>query len=253
MSKVKLTLKIPQSLADITLGQYQEYLKVLDGLREGKKPEEELSEGELEFLNKKSLQIFCGVDLKEAYDLPLKIFMFALEQIQICFSEETPLIREFVFKDDRGVEQRMGFIPNLEEMTFGEYVDLDSFVVDWQQCHKAMAVLFRRKTDISNSLYRIDKYRGQETLDWYAEAMKNMPVNIALGALLFFYRLGTKLAVAMTNFLEASLARSSQSSDNSQKDGDGIRALLHSSKLLQTDMKETANLMRFQRFHSVLH
>jgi len=89
MSKIKLELRIPASLQDITLGQYQEYLKVLDTLKKDKKEDEELTKGEIEFLNKKTLQIFCGIDLKEAYKIPLSAFMVALEQVQNCFSEET--------------------------------------------------------------------------------------------------------------------------------------------------------------------
>ena len=40
----------------------------------------------------------------------------------------------------RGVEY--GFIPNLDDMSFGEYVDLDTYIGDWQNIHRAMAVLY---------------------------------------------------------------------------------------------------------------
>ena len=247
MSKIKLTLKIPGSLADITLGQYQDYLKVLNGLKKDKKEDEEFTDGEIEFLNKKTLQIFCGVELKDAYKLPLSAFMVALEAVQSCFSEETPLIKEFIFKDSEGVEQQMGFIPKLDEMTFGEYVDLDSFISDWSNMHKAMAILFRRKTMVSKQLYLIADYEGAETIETYSEAMKEMPVNIAMGALVFFYRIGMKLADGMMNYLENHKDLSKQFRDSLPNGGVGIRHLLHS------QMETSLNLMKYQRFHSVKH
>ena len=244
MSKIKIQLRIPGSLKDITLGQYQEYLKILQGLRKDKEDDGELTDGEIEFLNKKTLQIFCNVELKDTYNLPLSAFMVALEQVQACFSEETPLVREFIFKDSEGTEQQMGFIPKLDDMTFGEYVDLDSFIGDWENMHKAMAVLFRRKTMVSKQLYQIADYTD-ETVEQYAEAMKEMPVNIAMGAVVFFYRLGMKLADGMMSYLETHKELGKQFRDSLPNGGVGIRALLLS------QMETSLNLMKYQRFHSV--
>lgn len=244
MSKVKLTLKIPKTLSDITLGQYQEYMKILSDLQKDKKEGEEMTDGEIEWLNKKTLQIFCGVELKETYKLPLSAFMVALEQVQRCFQEETPLVRTFIFRDSEGVEQEMGFIPDLEDMTFGEYVDLDSFISDWGKMHKAMAVLFRPKRMISGKLYKVAEY-DEKLLEAYSDAMKDMPVNIALGALVFFYRLGMKLTEGMMNYLQSRPEMSSQFRDSLPNGGVGIPHLLRS--LMETSL----NSMRFQRFHSV--
>ena len=54
MSRVKLSLTIPNRLSDITLEQYQKYAKVLEGIdKEG--------EDASDFLNLKALEIFCGL------------------------------------------------------------------------------------------------------------------------------------------------------------------------------------------------
>ena len=245
MSKIRIELSIPRSLADITLGQYQEYLKILQGLRKDKKDEDELTEGEVEFLNKKCLQIFCNVELKDSYKLPLNAFMVGLEAVQTCFAEETPLIKEFIFKDSEGITQEMGFIPRLDEMTFGEYVDLDTYIGDWANMHKAMAILFRPKRIISKKRYKVAEYEGEETLNAYADAMKEMPVNIAIGAVVFFYRLGMKLASGTMSYLENHKELSADYKSLLPEDGDGIRASLHS------QMEILLNSMRCQRFHSV--
>lgn len=245
MTKIKLKLTIPRTLSDITLGQYQDYMKVVDEVKKGKKEDETLSSGEIEWLNKKTLQIFCGVELKETYNIPLTAFMAALEQVERCFSENTPLVREWVIRDSNGVEQAMGFIPNLEKMTFGEYVDLDGMLGDWSQMHNAMAILYRPIRYKSKELYRVEEYKGKETLDTYGDVMKLMPVNIALGAVVFFYRLGAKLLDATMSYLENQPEVSSHFKETLPNGGDGIRASLR----LQT--ATLLNLMRFQRFHSV--
>lgn len=237
MSKIKLELTIPRTLSDITLGQYQEYMKVVETNKD--------DENAAEFLNKKALQIFCGVDLKDSYGLPLKTFMVALEQIEKCFKEETPLVRHWKIRDVNGVEQGMGFIPNLEEMSYGEYVDLDGFITDWTQMHKALAILYRRIDRKSNDYYSIAPYKGKETIEAYADVMKQTPVNIALGAVVFFYRLGMKLSEGMTSYLQNHPELSSRFNASLPNDGVGIQAWLrlHRETLL--------DLMRSQRFHSI--
>jgi len=183
MSIVELQLKVPQRLSGIKLRQYQEYLKVQQKLEEGEESEN--------FLNSKCIQIFCGVTLKESYNLPVKMFNGVLKKISDCFEEETPLIRKFTMTGTDGASIDFGFIPDLENMTFGEYVDLDNFISDWDNMHKAMAVLYRPITFEKNDKYLIEEYKGN---DMYWEIMKDAPVNVALGAMVFFYRLGKKLA-----------------------------------------------------------
>jgi hypothetical protein len=39
-----------------------------------------------------------------------------------------------------GVTLEFGMIPELDKMTFGEYIDLESYITDWDNMHKAMAV-----------------------------------------------------------------------------------------------------------------
>ena len=67
MSKVKLQIRVPASLSDITLEQYQKYVKVLDSI-------DKEAEEAMDFLNLKALDIFCGLELKESYKLPISTF-----------------------------------------------------------------------------------------------------------------------------------------------------------------------------------
>ena len=60
-----------------------------------------------------------------------------------------------------GVEY--GFIPVLDDMTLGEYVDLDENFTDWDKMHKAMSVLFRPIKLKKGDRYQIEEYDG---MDW---------------------------------------------------------------------------------------
>ena len=53
MKEVQIELSVPTALSDITLGQYQKYLKVL-----------EENEGADDFLALKTIEIFCKISLK---------------------------------------------------------------------------------------------------------------------------------------------------------------------------------------------
>ena len=185
MSKtVTLELSIPQRLADIKLEQYQKYIKVLDGI-------DKEAEEAADFINLKALEIFCGLQLKESYKLPMKSFEAVLEAIANCLQEPTPLVKRFWFRGSNGTEVEFGMIPDLNNISFGEYIDLDRYISDWAQMHKAMAILFRPITAKKGEFYEIEEYEGS---DKYAGYMLHMPANVAIGALVFFYRLGMKLS-----------------------------------------------------------
>jgi hypothetical protein len=233
MAIVELELRVPQKLKAIKLRQYQEYLKI--------QKENEDVEDNGNFLNSKCIQIFCGLTLKESYNLPVKMFDGVLQQIGRCFEEDTPLIKEFSMTGSNDVEVSFGMIPALDEMTFGEYVDLESFISDWSNMHKAMAVLYRPITFNKNGKYLIEDYDGS---DKYWEVMKDAPVNVALGAMVFFYRLGKKLSKYTMDYLQhqQTLQDSKQDKDL-EKSGDGISQFTH---LLEEKYQE---LMKLQRFH----
>jgi len=233
MAIVELELRVPQKLQAIKLKQYQEYLKI--------QKENEDVEDNGNFLNSKCIQIFCGLTLKESYNLPVKMFDGVLQQIGKCFEEPTPLIKEFSMTGSNDVEVSFGMIPSLDEMTFGEYVDLESFMSDWSNMHKAMAVLYRPITFNKNGKYLIEDYDGS---DKYWEVMKDAPVNVALGAMVFFYRLGKKLSKYTMDYLQhqQTLQDSKQDKDL-EKSGDGISQFTH---LLEEKYQE---LIKLQKFH----
>ena len=228
MSK-KFTLEVPKDLSAITLQQYQKYLKIMDG-------KEEMED--LEFMNLKVLEIFCGVTMKEAYNLPLSEFSFIINHIVNIFKESTPLQRDFTLTDPNGDSVTFGFIPKLDDITLGEFVDLDNYIGDWNQMHKAMSVLYRPITFRKKDLYLIEEYKGT---DKYAEIMKDSPVNVALGAIVFFYRLGNVLSTYLADSLTKQLMEDQELINHSETNGGGINQYMQSLKEISQNLKKLQN------------
>ena len=216
---MKLEINVPDSLSEITLGQYQKFVKLYSG---------EVTE---EFLALKMLEIFCGVKLSEAYQMRFKDVDGVVELLTTILNEKPQLVQRFKLGD---VEY--GFIPNLDDMSFGEYVDLDTYIGDWQNIHRAMAVLYRPIKDKRGNRYNIVPY---EVVD--AEVYKNMPLDAAISSLLFFYRLGIDLSRAMTNYLEEDKESRLVQYLNSEKSGDGINQYTHLLKGILDDLNISLN------------
>jgi hypothetical protein len=198
--KVKIT--IPTSLSEIKLSQYQKFVKIADENEEGK------------FLNQKLVQIFCNVDLNIVAKMKQKDLSFAVTTITELFNKIPELVTKFTLN---GTE--FGFIPNLNDMSSGEYMDLDGYIVDWEDSHKSMAVLYRPIKQRLGSKYLIEDYEGS---DKFANEMLDAPMDVVLSSKVFFWTLGRELLKSTMDFLEESKPMSSVNKHNLEKDGVGI-------------------------------
>ena len=180
---MKLKITVPNKLSEINLLQYQKFLSIAKDNEDS------------EFLHQKMVQIFCGIDLKEVAQIKYKDVAEITTTISTMFNVNHKHIPTFKLG---GIE--FGFIPNLDEMTFGEYTDLDTYITDWDNMHKAMAVLYRPITKKGlNNTYDIEEYKGSAT---YADVMKHIPLDVCFGANVFFYSLGNELLKATIHYLE---------------------------------------------------
>ena len=177
--KVKIT--IPESLEDITLGQYQEFQTVL---------EHNENDANDDLVRKKMVQIFCKVPLSVVDRMKQVDFLEAVRRVTEVLNEKTKLVNVV---DLHGV--KLGFIPKLDDITAGEFADLSNYLGDVKNLHKAMAVLYR---PIKGKVDRLGKYLIQEYegTNQYSEAMKQLPMNIVQGSMLFFWALKIELLQA---------------------------------------------------------
>ena len=148
MSK-QIKLKVPATQADIPLKKYQKYAKIVQD-----------AEGELaeDFIRAKILEIFCDITLKEAYALPLKELDGVVTHILTMMAEKPDLQRRFTMTDPSGKTVEFGFMPNMDEMSLGEYIDLEKYISNWEDMHKALAVMYRPIVAGKKEFYEIEKY-----------------------------------------------------------------------------------------------
>ena len=218
---MKLEITIPTKLSEIKLSQYQAFLKIAKDNEDS------------EFLHQKMVQIFCGIDLKDIAQIKYKDVNDITSSLGEMFNQGHQLINRFKLG---GTE--FGFIPNLEDISFGEYTDLDTYITDWDMMHRAMAVLYRPiKNKGLNGTYEIDDYNGTVT---YADVMKHAPLNVVLGATVFFFNLGTALLNATIVYLEKDKeVQNILLQGNLGKDGDGI---VQSMLLLKETLRDLTKL-----------
>lgn len=177
---MKLTLNIPESLNEITLNQYQQWLKVADG------------KSESDFLQQKMIEIFCNISLKQVLQIKATDIDEITNGINKMFESKNKLITTFTHN---GIE--FGFIPKLDDMAFGEYIDLDTYMSDWQQMHKAMSVLFRPITFKRKEQYLVEDYETANKYD-----LKEITLDVVFGSLVFFWNLRKELQNSILNYLE---------------------------------------------------
>ena len=215
--KVKIT--VPTSLKDITLQQYKRYLKIQEKVTDDR------------FLNAKMIEIFCGVELKDVMHLRFKDSEEIISIITALFDNKPSLVERFKLN---GVEY--GFHPQLDELTLGEYIDLDTFIGDWENMEKAMNVLYRPVLVKVKNKYSIEEYIvGTE------KNVIDMPMDAVMSSIFFLWNLGLDLSKNMTSYLEVEETKTLMPFLNSQRNGVGINQFTDSLKEILEDLKISQN------------
>jgi len=212
---MKVDLLLPTSLSEIPLSRYQSFVKT-----------KEASNDE-EFIAQKMIQIFCGIDLSEVGKIKMKDLNGLISHFTKVFSEKPKLVRHFKIKN---IE--FGFIPKLDDISFGEYVDLEHNLQNWETYHKAMAVMYRPIKEKNQDKYSIVDYEPNEDMQ---DLMRFAPLDVAISASVFFWTLGSELLTLTLSYLQSELKTMTNSSNTakdiySENNGDGIAASIASLK-----------------------
>lgn len=178
---MRIKLNVPEDLSEITLAQYQRWIKIAE-------KQEEVNT----FYQQKMIEIFCNANLQDIMRMRLKDIQEITTHLDSLFNNTPEFQPLFKLQDEE-----FGFIPKLDEMTFGEYIDLDNYLADWQQMDSAMAVLFRPVTYKRKGKYLIEDYVSSEKYD-----LSEMPLNVVLGSLVFFCDLKNELLKHIMNYLK---------------------------------------------------
>jgi hypothetical protein len=214
---MKTSITVPTSLNDITLKQYKEFASLKD-----------LTDTQLQI---ETIKIFCNIPYVSIRRMRADDITSITAQIFDILENKSILINRF--KMD-GIEY--GFIPNLDDMSFGEYVDLDTYIGKWEEIEKAMAVLYRPVT-----LKKGDKYIIEEYEPGNFQIYNNMPLGIVFGSVVFFYNLGIDLCKVMTSYIQKADKDNLMEQQILLESMDGITPFMHSLKATLQDLKISLN------------
>jgi hypothetical protein len=218
---MKIDINIPETLNEIHLKQYQKFDKLVK--------DNEASE----FVNQKTIEIFCNIDLKDVARIRLADTDNLLEHLGKLLSQKPKLIRTFKLG-----EYEFGFIPKLEDMTSGEYIDLENYLSDVATYHKAMAVLFRPIKTKVKDLYTIEEYQSSEV---YAEFLQYMPLDVVLGCLVFFSTLTNDCVSGLMDYIHSEVEQSEALKKLLEKNMDGTHLSMEQHKAMFLDLLQLPN------------
>ena len=217
---MKVELTVPSDLSEISLKQYQKFLKL-----------QEKNEDSY-FLQCKMIEIFCNLDAKNVRMLKVGDANKVVDVLNNMFEKKPDLTR--TFKID-GVE--FGMIPDLDNISLGEYIDLDTYISDWQNMQIAMNVLYRPIKDKIGDKYTIVDYDVDAK-----EKLEFIPMDIVLGSIFFLYNLGIELSMVMVDYLENPQMGNLMHQQISQESMDGIKASSQASlKTILEELKISLN------------
>jgi hypothetical protein len=216
---MKASITVPTSLSEVTLKQYQKFLKI-----------QEMNEDEM-FLQTKMIEIFCGVEYKDVLSIKVLDAERITKMLGDLFTQKPDLVKSFEIDD-----VTYGFIPSLDDMTLGEYVDLDTFLGDWKNIHNAMNVLYRPVVQRSAERYKIADY-DTTTKD----RLLDMPMDAVISSIFFFFHLGIDLSIAMSHYSQEEMVKQQVLPQDLEKSGVGMDRYMHSLRKILQDLKISLN------------
>ena len=181
---------LPEDSRDITLGQFQEYVSIMNN----------------ENADQLKLEIFAGV--------PKDVTLLQKERDEMITQIDKALNTEALFVDRFTLGKiEFGFIPNFDKIGTDEFVDIkkyepitdeDGNIENIEDLNKLMAIFFRPivKTNLTKD-YAIAPYNGTND---FAEQMKETPMNVVNGALFFFTLLAENLQSYIQRFTQEAQA-----------------------------------------------
>lgn len=226
---MKIEYSIPENWSEI---KYIDYIKFYQSVKPYENTEEYV-----EKCLERAAYYFCGIDSDVYKKLPVDNFNEVSVQILklIESSKNHKLIQSFNL-----FERDYGFMPSLDDMSYGEYLDLVTYSKDtWENMPLLMSILYRPITEQKRDKYKIEAYNG--TVDTQVELFKEkITMDIVFGALSFFLRLqldllNATLTSSMENLTKGTDEQTSQVHQILAKNGLSMQHL----QRLQTTISET--------------
>ena len=205
-----MKIQIPETWSDITLKQFQLYhVEMKKDINHTTRLVQTISS-------------FCNIKFSDAVRMKIKdIKKIALDINNLLQIVPNELV--MIFELD-GV--KYGFIPKLDDITIGEYADLEHYLSDtenmWSNMHLIMSILYREVTEEKDGNYRIEEYKPSKER---ADLFSSLTMNVVYSASNFFLTLGVELLETMPNYLEEQDKKQMKAIlKKMQIDGDGLES-----------------------------
>jgi|TARA_R110002073_G_scaffold87051_3_gene206694 hypothetical protein len=171
--------KLPTSWDEVSVAQYSKLMLAIE------------KEGTTEIeLMIKSLEALVGIDGGILSRVPIKMLREAYKQLGELTSNMPSNELSRVVEID-GIEY--GIIPDFNELTLGEFVDLDNYLQDnYNNLNKIFAVLYRPVIERDGNNYNIEPYSLKNISDRRELFNNRLSIDTVYGALVFFCSIGSK-------------------------------------------------------------
>jgi len=212
-----MKIQVPTHINDITLEQYQKFALI------------NTEEQDKEFFMFKTIEIFCGVDIALVSKMRLSDAESISNEVLEVLQQNVPFTNKFELD---GV--KYGFIPDLQAISLGEFIDLEEGLSKDKDFHKAASVMFRPIVKEFGELYTIEGYEANTEMH---HVMKQAPVGIISAAIVFFYNIAKELLKASQDFSSQEKAEAMTILEklNSQKSTGGLTlSMLYAEAMLQS-------------------
>ena len=171
--KKTIEIKIPTDWADVSIEKYVKYNHAMKELEDERQ------------IIIKTISILCNISEHIVEVMKLK----DLKKIQVNLQKliGKPVNKNIINKIDiNGV--KYGFHPNLDELTMGEFVDVETYAKE-NDIAKMMSVLYRPINKEEGNRYNIEPYDFDKHSD-NANHFQKLSINIGNAIAVFFWTLG---------------------------------------------------------------
>jgi hypothetical protein len=92
-----------------------------------------------------------------------------------------------------------GLIPKFDDMTVGEWIDIDAYQSELTHINKLLSIFYRPIVDMVGDKYKIEEYDGTK----YSNEMLNADVQVYFGLMVFFYTLNKELIEGTSIYIQS--------------------------------------------------
>ena len=186
MARVKRKVAVPNDWSGISIKMYQDFEEI-------KKKNLEENDFNLEVLS-----AICGIEKESASQLEVSSLKKIFKTLSFM-NNDIPDTKELIKKVEWN-GRKYGIIPNLSEITMGEYIDIEEYCKDaGKNLHKIMSILYRPIVKETKTRYSIESYSPNEEKE---QEYLDFPILPSASSLSFFFHLGKLLPNALGRYLK---------------------------------------------------